>query len=146
MAAGLSVGLTACGDDEPLRDTPVVPTPEPDPKPEPEPTPGDTSRVRTLAITADWREALDENTIPAAYSLWIGTERHTADARNIYRYTDSLSAGPYALVAYNEPEGITITGLPLRRGQHRGGGGGRHGTGDAGDAPLGGPHHLEAGL
>ena len=109
MAAGLSVGLTACGEDDPLPDMPVVPTPEPEPEPEPEPTPGDTSRVRTLAITADWREALDENTIPAAYSLWIGTERHTADARNIYRYTDSLSAGPYALVAYNEPEGITIT-------------------------------------
>lgn len=109
MAAGLSVGLTACGDDEPLPDTPVVPTPEPEPEPEPEPTPGDTSRVRTLAIIADWREALAEGTIPAIYNLWIGAERHTADARNIYRYTDSLSAGPYALVAYNEPVGITIT-------------------------------------
>ena len=86
MAAGLSVGLTACGDDEPLRDTPVVPTPEPEPEPEPEPTPGDTSRVRTLAIIADWREALAEGTIPATYRLRIGEEWHTADARNIYRY------------------------------------------------------------
>ena len=93
----------ACGDDdEPLPDVPVRPTPEP------EPTPTDTTTLRCLAIRADWSEALAEATIPGTYRLRIGEESLTADARILYMYSDSIAEGPYALLAYNKPEGITL--------------------------------------
>ena len=97
----------ACGDDdEPLPDVPVRPTPEPEP--EPEPTPTDTTTLRCLAIRAEWSEALAEATIPGTYRLRIGEESLTADARILYMYSDSIAEGPYALLAYNKPEGITL--------------------------------------
>ena len=97
----------ACGDDdEPLPDVPVRPTPEPEPTPEPAPT--DTTTLRCLAIRAEWSEALAEATIPGTYRLRIGEESLTADARILYMYSDSIAEGPYALLAYNEPEGITL--------------------------------------
>lgn len=97
----------ACGDDdEPLPDVPVRPTPEPEPTPEP--APADTTTLRCLAIRADWSEALAEATIPGTYRLRIGEESLTADARILYMYSDSIAEGPYALLAYNKPEGITL--------------------------------------
>lgn len=97
----------ACGDDdEPLPDVPVRPTPEPEPTPEPAPT--DTTTLRCLAIRAEWSEALAEATIPGTYRLRIGEESLTADARILYMYSDSIAEGLYALLAYNEPEGITL--------------------------------------
>ncbi len=105
-------GFTACGDDEPLSPdpTPVVPDPEPEPEPDPEPVPADTVRARTLRIEPDWSDALAEEHLPGSYKLAIGdTTLIASDIHTPILYSDSVQTGPYRLVAYNEPKGITIS-------------------------------------
>ena len=105
-------GFTACGDDEPLPPdpTPVVPDPEPEPEPDPEPVPADTVRARTLRIVPDWSDAFAEEHLPGSYKLAIGDTTLTASDIHIpILYRDSVQTGPYRLVAYNEPKGITIS-------------------------------------
>ena len=105
-------GFTACGDDEPLSPdpTPVVPDPEPEPEPDPEPVPADTVKTRTLRIVPDWSDALAEEHLPGSFRLAIGDTTLTAsDIHTPILYRDSVQTGPYRLVAYNEPKGITIT-------------------------------------
>lgn len=100
------LAATACGDDDPpLPEPPIV---EPTPEPEPEPTPTDSVQTRTLLIRADWQEALSDADIPSEYRLRIGEETLVADPHILYRYSDSLATEPYELLAYNEPEGITL--------------------------------------
>ena len=104
-------GFTACGDDEPLPPdpTPVVPDPEPEPEPDPEPVPADTVKTRTLRIVPDWSDALAEEHLPGSYKLAIGDTTLTiADIHTPILYRDSVHTGPYRLVAYNAPKGITI--------------------------------------
>ena len=105
-------GFTACDEDEPLPPdpTPVVPDPDPEPDPEPEPVPADTVKTRTLRIVPDWSDALAEEHLPSSYNLAIGDTLLTVtDIHAPVIYGDSVHAGPYRLVAYNEPKGITIT-------------------------------------
>ena len=103
-------GFTACGDDEPLPPDPTPVVPEPEPEPDPEPVPEDTVRARTLRIEPDWSDALAEEHLPGSYKLAIGDTTLTiADIHIPILYRDSVQTGPYRLVAYNEPKGITIT-------------------------------------
>ena len=103
-------GFTACGDDEPLPPDPTPVVPDPEPEPDPEPVPEDTVRARTLRIVPDWSDALAEEHLPGSYKLAIGDTTLTASDIHIpILYRDSVQTGPYRLVAYNEPKGITIT-------------------------------------
>ena len=107
LAGGLC--FASCDEDEPLLPEPEpTPTPTPTPEPEPEPTPADTVKVRALAIQPDWSDALSEEHIPTTYNLFIGDTTITADAHILYMYEDSTTTEPYSILAYNQPEGITI--------------------------------------
>ena len=99
------LGTASCDDDPELE---PVPTPQPEPEPEPTPTPADTLEVKCLAVQPDWSEALADEDIPENYLLFIGNTSVTADAHSIYMYSDSVQTEPYSLIAYNEPEGITV--------------------------------------
>lgn len=98
---------TSCGEDDPPVPEPPVVVPEPELKPEP--TPGDSTGACYLCVVPDWSDALSEETVPDTYNLLIGERKITTEAHNIYMYSDSLAAGSYALTAYNEPKGITLT-------------------------------------
>ncbi|WP_455635957.1 FimB/Mfa2 family fimbrial subunit [Parabacteroides sp.] len=87
---------------------PPVVTPEPEPTPDPAPT--DSVKTRTLRVCPDWSAALSESTLPETYLLRIGERTVTADARIIYMYRDSIPETTCHLLAYNEPEGITLAG------------------------------------
>lgn len=104
--AALLLG-TSCGEDDPPVPEPPVVVPEP--QPEPEPTPGESVGACYLRVVPDWSDALSEETVPDTYTLLIGERKITAEAHNIYMYSDSLAVGSYALTAYNEPKGITLT-------------------------------------
>ena len=96
---------TAC-EDEPIPE----PTPTPQPEPEPEPTPTDTVKTKCLHIVADWSDALSEADIPTTYHVFIGDTVIKADALYNIMYTDSTSAEPYEIIAYNEPNDVVISG------------------------------------
>lgn len=63
-----------------------------------------------VVITADWTEALPENTLPETYFLRMdGGEAKEVKGTNVC-YPDLLTPGTHTLSAYNEAERITING------------------------------------
>ena len=59
---------------------------------------------------ADWSDALSEADIPTTYHIFIGDTAIKADALYNIMYTDSTSAEPYEIIAYNEPNDVVISG------------------------------------
>ena len=59
---------------------------------------------------ADWSDALSEADIPTTYHVFIGDTAIKADALYNIMYTDSTSAEPYEIIAYNEPNDVVISG------------------------------------
>ena len=100
---------TAC-EDEPIPEPTPTPQPKPEPEPTPEPTPTDTVKTKCLHIVADWSDALSEADIPTTYHVFIGDTAIKADALYNIMYTDSTSAEPYEIIAYNEPNDVVISG------------------------------------
>ena len=63
-----------------------------------------------MHIVADWSDALSEADIPTTYHVFIGDTAIKADALYNIMYTDSTSAEPYEIIAYNEPNDVVISG------------------------------------
>ena len=63
-----------------------------------------------MHIVADWSDALSEADIPTTYHVFIGDTAIKADAFYNIMYTDSTSAEPYEIIAYNEPNDVVISG------------------------------------
>ena len=101
-------GVAACDSDPVIVEPEPIPEPEPEPEPKPDPVPTDTVKIKALAIQPDWSEALEEEHIPTAYNLFVGDTAIVADAHTLYMYKDSASTADYPVLAYNEPEGISI--------------------------------------
>lgn len=63
-----------------------------------------------VIIATDWTEALAESTVPETYLLRMdGGEAVQADEKKLC-YPDLLTPGKHTLLAYNEPEGMTVEG------------------------------------
>lgn len=64
----------------------------------------------TVVITTDWADALDETDVPAAYHIGMddGEAVKTQEATTVY--PDLLIPGKHSVFAYNEPQGMTISG------------------------------------
>lgn len=63
-----------------------------------------------VVITTDWADALDETDVPAAYHIGMdgGEAIKTQEATTVY--PDPLAPGKHSVFAYNEPQGMTISG------------------------------------
>ena len=107
MGAFLWLG-TSCDEDPVIPEPTPTPQPEPEPEPTPEPEPVDTVKTKCLHIVADWSDALSKEDIPSIYNLFVDDTLIIAESLYNIMYTDSTSAEPFAILAYNLPEGITI--------------------------------------
>ncbi len=109
MGAFLWVG-TSCDEDPVIPEPTPTPQPEPEPEPTPEPTPTDTVKTKCLHIVADWSDALSKEDIPSRYNLFVDDTLIVAESLYNIMYTDSTSAEPYEIIAYNEPNDVVISG------------------------------------
>lgn len=66
-----------------------------------------------VVITTDWADAIDETDVPAAYHIGMdgGETVKTQEATTVY--PDLLVPGKHSVFAYNEPQGITVSGTTV---------------------------------
>ena len=85
-----STSLTSCVKDE------LYDTPHPD--------------KGAVVITTDWADALDETDVPAAYHIGMDGGEAIKTQEAAIAYPDLLAPGKHSVFAYNEPQGMTISG------------------------------------
>lgn len=62
-----------------------------------------------VRVTTDWSGRSSEASVPGSYTLRIGEENQEVTAEiNIFK--NLLAPGSYRLLAYNTPEGVSVTG------------------------------------
>lgn len=86
----VATSLTSCVKDE------LYDTPHPD--------------KAAVVITTDWADALDETDVPAAYHIGMDDGEAVKTQEAITVYPDLLIPGKHSVFAYNEPQGMTISG------------------------------------
>lgn len=89
-AVAIALSLTSCVKDD------LFETPHPD--------------KGAVVITTDWAEALAESDIPASYFLSMDGGAAKQANEKIFTYPDLLTPGEHSLLAYNEPQGLTLSG------------------------------------
>lgn len=63
-----------------------------------------------VVLTADWSEAPSETDVPQAWSFCINGGQVYQSAHPSQCYPELLLPGKYTLLAYNEPQGMTLNG------------------------------------
>lgn len=63
-----------------------------------------------VVLTADWTEAPSETDVPQVWSFCINGGEVCQSAHPSQCYPELLSPGKYTLLAYNEPQGMTLDG------------------------------------
>ena len=62
-----------------------------------------------VRITTDWSERSSDASVPGSHTLRIGAESQEVTAET-NTFKSLLAPGSYRLLAYNTPEGVSITG------------------------------------